>query len=77
MLFERSERVCTEVNPAHGGYSNARDLARLYSALLAQLDGAGNPALPPRRHSPHSRAPSAHPCSTSSSTANAPTGSAS
>ncbi len=46
MLFERSERVCSEVNPAHGGYSNARDLAHLYSALLAQLDGAGNPALP-------------------------------
>ena len=46
MLFERSERVCTEVNPAHGGYSNARDLALFYSALLAQLDGAGNPALP-------------------------------
>jgi CubicO group peptidase (beta-lactamase class C family) len=46
MLFERSERVCSEVNPAHGGYSNARDLAHLYSALLAQLDGADNPALP-------------------------------
>jgi CubicO group peptidase (beta-lactamase class C family) len=46
MLFERSERVCTEVNPAHGGYANARDLAHLYSALLAQLDGAENPALP-------------------------------
>ncbi len=46
MLFERSERVCTETNPAHGGYSNARDLAAFYSALLARLAGADNPALP-------------------------------
>jgi CubicO group peptidase (beta-lactamase class C family) len=37
MLFERGERVCTETNPAHGGYTNARDLARLYSAVLAML----------------------------------------
>jgi CubicO group peptidase (beta-lactamase class C family) len=46
MLFERSERVCTEVNPAHGGYSNARDLAHFYSAILARLDGDENSALP-------------------------------
>jgi CubicO group peptidase (beta-lactamase class C family) len=46
MLFERSERVCTETNPAHGGYSNARDLATFYSALLARLAGGGNSALP-------------------------------
>jgi CubicO group peptidase (beta-lactamase class C family) len=46
MLFERSERVCTEVNPAHGGYSNARDLAHFYSAILARLGGDENPALP-------------------------------
>ena len=37
MLFERTERLCTETNPAYGGYTNARDLARLYSALLAAL----------------------------------------
>jgi CubicO group peptidase (beta-lactamase class C family) len=46
MLFERSERVCTETNPAHGGYTNARDLAAFYSALLARLGGGGNDALP-------------------------------
>jgi CubicO group peptidase (beta-lactamase class C family) len=46
MLFERSERVCTETNPAHGGYANARDLARFYSAVLARLAGHGNDALP-------------------------------
>ncbi len=46
MLFERSERVCTETNPAHGGYANARDLAAFYSALLARLAGSGNPVLP-------------------------------
>lgn len=39
MLFERSSRVCTETNPAHGGYTNARDLAQFYSSLLATLDG--------------------------------------
>jgi CubicO group peptidase (beta-lactamase class C family) len=38
MLFERSERVCTETNPSHGGYTNARDLARFYSGLLDRLD---------------------------------------
>src|SRR5262249_20100823 len=37
MLYERNERVCTETNPAYGGYTNARDLARFYSALLARL----------------------------------------
>jgi CubicO group peptidase (beta-lactamase class C family) len=46
ILFERSERVCTETNPAHGGYSNARDLAGFYSALLARLAGGGSPVLP-------------------------------
>jgi CubicO group peptidase (beta-lactamase class C family) len=44
LLFERTERVCTETNPAHGGYTNARDLARLYSALLATLDERGQVA---------------------------------
>jgi CubicO group peptidase (beta-lactamase class C family) len=46
MLFERTERVATETNPAHGGYTNARDLARFYDALLVRLDGGGNDALP-------------------------------
>ena len=46
MMFERSERVCTETNPAHGGYSNAGDLATFYSALLAGLSDDGSPALP-------------------------------
>jgi CubicO group peptidase (beta-lactamase class C family) len=34
MLFERSVRVCTETNVAHGGYTTARDLARFYSVVL-------------------------------------------
>lgn len=46
MLFERSERVCTETNPAHGGYTNARDLARFYGALLDRLAGGGPDVLP-------------------------------
>jgi CubicO group peptidase (beta-lactamase class C family) len=46
MLFERTERVCTEANPAHGGYTTARDLAAFYRALLDRLAGAGNDALP-------------------------------
>ena len=46
MLVERTERVCCETNCAYGGYTNARDLARLYSAVLAQLQGASDPALP-------------------------------
>lgn len=46
MLFERSERVCTETNPAHGGYTNARDLARLYAAILDRLGGAAIDELP-------------------------------
>jgi CubicO group peptidase (beta-lactamase class C family) len=46
MLYERSERVCAETNPAHGGYTNARDLATFYSALLARRAGGGNDALP-------------------------------
>ena len=46
MLFERTERVASETNPAHGGYTNARDLAQFYDALLARLDVDGNDALP-------------------------------
>jgi len=45
MLYERTERVCAETNPAHGGYTNARDLATFYSALLARRAGGGNDAL--------------------------------
>ena len=46
MLFERTERVCVETNPAHGGYTTARDLARFYSGLLDGLAGEGVDALP-------------------------------
>jgi len=46
LLLERGVRMCTDVNPAHGGYSTADDLARFYAALLAQLDGAGSADLP-------------------------------
>ena len=48
ILFERSERVCTEVNCAHGGYTTARDLAHFYMRLLEQLEGADSRALPSR-----------------------------
>lgn len=48
MLFERTERICTETNPAHGGYTNARDLARFYGAVLAALRGSGPDSLPRR-----------------------------
>jgi CubicO group peptidase (beta-lactamase class C family) len=44
MLFERTERVCTETNPAHGGYTTARDLARFYRALLDRLADEGDQA---------------------------------
>ncbi len=43
MLFERTERICTETNPAHGGYTNARDLAHFYSALVAPFDSRPAP----------------------------------
>ena len=46
MLFERTERVCLETNPAHGGYTNACDLALFYRALLDRLAGAGSEVLP-------------------------------
>jgi CubicO group peptidase (beta-lactamase class C family) len=46
VLIERAERFCCETNCAYGGYSTARELARLYAALLAQLQGAVVPALP-------------------------------
>ena len=46
MLLERGERWCTEVNPAHGGYTTATDLAAFYSTLLRCLDGAACDSLP-------------------------------
>jgi CubicO group peptidase (beta-lactamase class C family) len=46
MSLEPGRRWCTEVNPAHGGYTTMRDIARFYSLLLAQLAGAAHPALP-------------------------------
>jgi CubicO group peptidase (beta-lactamase class C family) len=46
MLIERSERMCTETNPAHGGYTTASDLAHFYAALLQRLAGHGHDALP-------------------------------
>jgi len=46
MLFERTERVCTEANPSHGCYASAGDLARFYSELVATLDGVGVDAMP-------------------------------
>jgi CubicO group peptidase (beta-lactamase class C family) len=46
MVIERTPRWCCEVNPAHGGYTTARDLATFYDALLVRLDGEGNDALP-------------------------------
>jgi CubicO group peptidase (beta-lactamase class C family) len=46
LLLERGVRMCTEVNPAHGGYSTATDLCRLYAAIVAQLEHDDNDALP-------------------------------
>ncbi len=46
LLLERGARMCTEVNPAHGGYTTADDLARFYAALLAQLGDGATDALP-------------------------------
>lgn len=46
LLLERSERMCTEVNPAHGGYTTASDLSRLYAAVLAGCRGEGDAELP-------------------------------
>lgn len=46
MGLEIGRRWCTETNPAHGGYTTMRDLARFYSLLLEQLDGDTHRALP-------------------------------
>ncbi len=41
MLFERTERICCETNPAHGGYTTSANLARLYRGALDALGGRG------------------------------------
>jgi hypothetical protein len=41
MVMERTPRWCCETNPAHGGYTTARDLATFYDGLLVRLDGGG------------------------------------
>jgi CubicO group peptidase (beta-lactamase class C family) len=47
LLLERSERMCTEVNVAHGGYSTAADLVRFYGALDDRLLGRDAPGAVP------------------------------
>ncbi len=37
MLLETTRRWCTEINPAHGGYTTANDLARFYDTIVATL----------------------------------------
>jgi CubicO group peptidase (beta-lactamase class C family) len=46
MVMERSRRLASETNPAHGGYTNASDLATFYDRLRAHLAGTDDPALP-------------------------------
>lgn len=46
LLLERGRRMCTEVNPAHGGYTTARDLARFYDAVLRARAGEAVDGLP-------------------------------
>jgi CubicO group peptidase (beta-lactamase class C family) len=46
LIIERSERVCTETNPAHGGYTTAADLSCFYAAMLDRLAGRGSDELP-------------------------------
>ena len=46
MVMERTPRWCCETNPAHGGYTTARDLATFYDGLLERLDGGGPDELP-------------------------------
>ena len=47
LLFERTPRVLLEVNPAHGGYTTARDLELLYRSLLRAETGEHVDGLPP------------------------------
>lgn len=46
MLFERTERVCREANPAHGAYTTADDLEALYRATLRAWHGERVAGLP-------------------------------
>jgi CubicO group peptidase (beta-lactamase class C family) len=46
LLYERSERVCTDTNPAFGGYTTAADLATFYTAVLDQLEDNRSAGLP-------------------------------
>ncbi len=46
MLFERTERVVREANCAHGGYTTAADLCRLYATLLRARSEPVDPHLP-------------------------------
>jgi CubicO group peptidase (beta-lactamase class C family) len=46
LLAERLARIGCECNPAYGGFSTARDLARFYVALLARIEGGGPECLP-------------------------------
>ena len=47
MIAERSERLACETNPAHGGYTTARDLARFYEGIVNRVSGSGSDALAP------------------------------
>jgi CubicO group peptidase (beta-lactamase class C family) len=40
LLGERLERIACECNPAYGGYTTGRDLARFYARLLEGLEGS-------------------------------------
>jgi CubicO group peptidase (beta-lactamase class C family) len=40
MLLEQARRVCCETNPAYGGYTTARDLARFHAAVSARLSSS-------------------------------------
>jgi CubicO group peptidase (beta-lactamase class C family) len=47
MLLETTKRWCTEINPAHGGYTTASNLARFYDTIVAALTNrAQHRALP-------------------------------
>lgn len=46
LLLERGARMCTDVNPAHGGYSTAIDLCTMYGAIVEQLETGASDVLP-------------------------------
>jgi CubicO group peptidase (beta-lactamase class C family) len=45
MALEPRRRWCTEINPAHGGYTTTRNLATFYAHLQNRLSGGGPGAL--------------------------------